>query len=1223
MTTTIRANPNRLMEIYNLLTNGKETFKEFSKKNGDRSKEILNEYIIQKVKENGYDGKLNGDSIFWFVKGLTHSNLPQYLNQPPEPKPEKEFTEPPPPPKTIEPEKSNLREIIEKAPPNVPLRKLMPVSEQNVPLRKLVPPPEPKSNEYEPKRTTDPYFLNIQNSIRPHSKDDSFIQFMKINNENDQDRIVDGYIKMLNDSPTDWRINFEQLNDYGRKKLFPFLRKKFENEIGELAATEKYKLSYSVGGQWHSVPLNGKTYEELLKNLTEENFIYQIEKNPGWEYDLEGQRLPEFSLFSQIKFSILKHPKHKNTVDGGFFKYLLKPGCPKVLIDYLVRLQIFDSLINEKTKKIKEELNDCCFIYALQQTGNYSESLLNQIRLRIQNRYLSQSSINHLCEEFNIHLNLTYIDDNSVAQKQSVRSMDKGKRKTYMGIQKAEPERTHKFNVYQKHYFIEEKTPFTYYYIKNIEKLDEDKYNKDWITDHWTKGRSFITSSNLIRELFKKNYFIPINYSQEHLLHSIFYNEIDQDISNTTLEYKDEYCCKLIEPKTKIIKQVETSYWFCDFESDTSSKIHIPFLCCLHSLDGKIKKEFLGEKCNINLLKYLPTDSICYFHNLAYDIRMILQNNNQNIKILSSIIKGNQCFNMTLKFENKKITFKDSYPIFSCKLSNLPLMFNIPCEKEIFPYKYYTFERLRTNKGQINEAGKEEDKTWTEQDYQLFRSNINKIKGCRLNNNEFDMWKYALFYCHQDVRILRESFVKFRQGFIQDFKIDPFKYISISSLANDVFNHKVYYGHDLYSVGGIVRKFCSYAVYGGRCMTAYNKKWHITEKLADFDAVSLYPSAIHRLYTVQGKPVVISKTELNYEFLSKQGAYIVEILVTGIHKHYPFPLIVKKTKDGNLNDDKFDKPFKMIVDNIYLEDLIEFQKIDFELVRGYYWPGKREYHIQKEIQKIFEKRLEYKSQDNPLQNLYKLIMNSCYGKTIERPIEKDFKYINDQDTLDNYWIKNYNKIVEDIELQNNMHAVRILRPIDKHFNFSLLGIHVLSMSKRIMNEVMCLAFDIGCHIYYQDTDSMHIEINDLPKLQKAYKEKYNRELIGKYLGQFHSDFPTINGHKEMPESIESYFLMKKMYIDKLQDSTGEIDYMTRGKGLTEQSIKYAYKNEFDNDPMKLYKYLYEGNQQTFDLTKGQPCFQMNKNMTVSTLNEFKRRISTPYKEGKREKYFEY
>lgn len=41
--------------------------------------------------------------------------------------------------------------------------------------------------------------------------------------------------------------------------------------------------------------------------------------------------------------------------------------------------------------------------------------------------------------------------------------------------------------------------------------------------------------------------------------------------------------------------------------------------------------------------------------------------------------------------------------------------------------------------------------------------------------------------------------------------------------------------------------------------------------------------------------------------------------------------------------------------------------------------------------------------------------------------------------------------------------------------------------------------------------------------------------------------------------------MKKMYVDKLQDSTNEIDYMIRGKGLTDQSIKYVYKNEFEND----------------------------------------------------------
>ena len=249
-------------------------------------------------------------------------------------------------------------------------------------------------------------------------------------------------------------------------------------------------------------------------------------------------------------------------------------------------------------------------------------------------------------------------------------------------------------------------------------------------------------------------------------------------------------------------------------------------------------------------------------------------------------------------------------------------------------------------------------------------------------------------------------------------------------------------------------------------------------------------------------------------------------------------------------------------------------------------------------------------------------MNSCYGKTIEKPVEKDYKYLREGDELDKFWQKNYNKIVEDIQLNNsNIHAVKTLKQIDKHFNFSLLGIQVLSMSKRIMNEVMCLAFDIGCHIYYQDTDSMHIESADLPKLEKAFRDKYNRELIGKNLGQFHSDFPEINGHKEMPQAIESYFLMKKMYIDKLQDSTGDIAYMIRGKGLTQNSIKYKYNEDFNGDVMKLYETLYNGNSITFDLAKGQPCFDMNKNMTVSTRKKFERCIKTEYESGCIDEYF--
>lgn len=99
------------------------------------------------------------------------------------------------------------------------------------------------------------------------------------------------------------------------------------------------------------------------------------------------------------------------------------------------------------------------------------------------------------------------------------------------------------------------------------------------------------------------------------------------------------------------------------------------------------------------------------------------------------------------------------------------------------------------------------------------------------------MWKYCAFYSSQDADILRLGSNQFREGFVKDFKIDPFKLISISSLANQVFNERFYYIHDLYQIGGIVPKFCSHAVFGGRCMTNYNKKWHTTKTLSDFDVV--------------------------------------------------------------------------------------------------------------------------------------------------------------------------------------------------------------------------------------------------------------------------------------------------------------------------------------------------------------------------------------------------
>jgi hypothetical protein len=80
----------------------------------------------------------------------------------------------------------------------------------------------------------------------------------------------------------------------------------------------------------------------------------------------------------------------------------------------------------------------------------------------------------------------------------------------------------------------------------------------------------------------------------------------------------------------------------------------------------------------------------------------------------------------------------------------------------------------------------------------------------------------------------------------------------------------------------------------------------------------------------------------------------------------------------------------------------------------------------------------------------------------------------------NYIINNYtfHKITtlmseKDIQDKNKIYEVKTINPINNHFNNASCGVEVLSMSKRIMNEVMCLAEDLKLKIYYQDTDSMH------------------------------------------------------------------------------------------------------------------------------------------------------
>ena len=254
-------------------------------------------------------------------------------------------------------------------------------------------------------------------------------------------------------------------------------------------------------------------------------------------------------------------------------------------------------------------------------------------------------------------------------------------------------------------------------------------------------------------------------------------------------------------PKPKECEK-DYTYFYADFEADATKNPHVCFMCCIQDLYGVCQPDtFIGTDSDIQLLEYLIKfrNPVVYFHNLKYDFSFLAKHG-----ITKAIQKGTRLMRATVNYKDIDIQFRDTLPILSCKLSQLPSMFNLPSgQKEMFPYKYYTIERLETNKGIISEAGKNEDKPWAQEQYKQFEENIDKIPGCRLSETEFDMYKYAEFYCQQDVTILREAFNKFASDFTNEFNINPFDFISISSLANEVFNQNVYYPNgNLYTVGG-------------------------------------------------------------------------------------------------------------------------------------------------------------------------------------------------------------------------------------------------------------------------------------------------------------------------------------------------------------------------------------------------------------------------------------
>jgi len=898
---------------------------------------------------------------------------------------------------------------------------------------------------------------------------------------------------------------------------------------------------------------------------------------------------------------------------GGFFKHIS-----------LVHFDLTRYGVYQKEEDI--ECEDNCLYVALKH-GGFPEDKLEDLRVCLRTRDIPEYRLKEVCEKFSCRMRVSKKDRTIIYGKAG---------------------HIYDLGLLDEHYFINETTEIAAFALKHYEEIKDlpdchrirAKEGKKWKR---TKGEHFSKSFHILEKLLEYKQVRPIEYG-DAIMATTFHDKFKRKkgivLSNIPESNFQEKKDKKKQPEKQVLR------YFFDFETcpaekneDGTNANHSSYGVSVHFSDDE-KQWFEGEDHVENAIRWM-TSSVCkktrrfkdlkhykilmLAHNLSYDIRFLMD----RITCKSVLQKGSKTLtaNCSRSFPvdcegkdedhpgcvNVDFQLKDTACMIPMPLAKFGKCFNLPTEKDVMPYKLYTKANVSKRHCTVEEALQVFIQDGKENQIPQFTKNLAKLDLVR--DDKFDIMEYARYYCEKDTEVLCKGYETFRNWILEALDIDIDHQVTISSVSRTYLQSRGCFD-GVENLGGITREFHKQFVVGGRVMTRENKKAHAQGRISDYDAVSLYPSAMARMPGfLLGKPKILEPQQLNKEFLDSADGYFVHCRINKVGIRRAFPLMTEFKEDGTRT---FDNDVEEVyVDKTSLEDLIQFQKCEVEILDGVYYNEGRSTKISEVMRELFELRKQKKKEKNPIETVYKLIMNSGYGFTIMKAPEYDLQ-MKSRDEADTYIARNYGAIHSIVEVGTNKTLVKTHKSIDDHYVPLHCGIEVLSWSKRIMNETMCLAEDLGMSIFYQDTDSMHLPEEAVPKLEAAFKEKYGRELRGKDLGQFHPDFE-FDGHDDV-RSVELIAVGKKTYLDVLEgenkDGVTEQSLHVRCKGVPTQVVKWTAERMFPETNeidavRKLYLRMLAGEAVDFDLTQQgtRTCFDSARDYTVKSRDKFDRKLT--------------
>ena len=1000
--------------------------------------------------------------------------------------------------------------------------------------------------------------------------------------------------------------NFQQVFNMVRQNQDNVLTLPQANNLyNAVMARGRYKIRLVVNGIEQYVAFNDTTRDIIIKVLTD-GFI--LEEGEQFESDA----INNMNILEIEELQITKLPAPQRIIrnrDGHFF-----PHTNTTDLD-LSKYQIYNQ---EQAYNLKDR--EHCLIHTLLECG-LTKAIVNEVKLSFKSGCnFKKADLKQVAEIINKCIVLHSIKPDGKIKKQKFNGGDE-----IINIA-----------IHENHYFIYEETIYSKFFINNYEKC-KDMDNKFNIVK-LVKGKhpqyaetKKINSLQMVekllsQKLFEKLDMIMFEESSTHqqVREHIFLGNIENEQAHCDIDQTNEE-----KPK---------EIYYADCESFVNGDNHELYLLgCANNKNDFVSIynvcDEVNKNQNVGETQYLiyrwlkgitrsgKQNALVYFHNLKYDYHLL----EPYINIKNKCEKDGSLYNVIITYNKCEIELRDSYKILPFALSKFTKEFDLneKCKKHNKCKECYEIKeicdkcldckdcKIYAKKEAINYTyykKENDDKHISINDYlnglskkekEIFKKNVKREYTYNNYTKFFNPTSYYIDYLELDCLVLKKGIQKFNTLIqeITENKMSVYECLTISSLTDKyMFKEGSYDG--VYKVKGNLRAYIAKAVYGGRvCANKKYVKKIIEGKISDYDGVSLYPSAINRLCREiglpKGKAVRYTKEELknwNNKLYS-----ILTIKIKKVNKIQQMPFIAHKNEDGLLEYTNKAPKETLIIDSITLQDYIKFHKIDYELLDGVYWNNGSNKKMGEVIQRLFKARLQAKKdKKTALSNTIKLMLNSSYGKTIMKKSKTEYAIVKTQthtyDNKNKKWIINKKKNQFENYIYNNFNTIKRWRKMndnsyevekicsDNSFNRGHIGCAILSMSKRIMNEVFDVANDNEYPIYYTDTDSLHCNLEDVPKLEAKYKERYNKELNGNNLEQFHTDF-NLEGAKSEIYATKSIFLGKKSYLDVLEskDEKGKTinGYHIRLKGITKAGLKDASK-KYINSYEGLYTELAQG-----------------------------------------------